>query len=42
MAVHDVALSCGFGSAERMRRSFLRVYGTPPSAVRRTSAARGR
>jgi transcriptional regulator GlxA family with amidase domain len=40
-SVHDVALSCGFGSAERMRRSFLRVDGTPPSAVRRTSAARG-
>jgi transcriptional regulator GlxA family with amidase domain len=39
-SVHDVAASCGFGSAERMRRSFLRVYGTPPSAVRRTSAAR--
>ena len=40
-SVHDVALACGFGSAERMRRSFLRVYGTPPSAVRRTTAARG-
>jgi transcriptional regulator GlxA family with amidase domain len=39
-SVHDVAVSCGFGSAERMRRSFLRVYGTPPSAVRRRSAAR--
>jgi transcriptional regulator GlxA family with amidase domain len=40
-SVHDVAVSCGFGSAERMRRSFLRVYGTPPSAVRRTNATRG-
>jgi transcriptional regulator GlxA family with amidase domain len=39
-SVHDVALSCGFGSAERMRRSFLRLYGTPPSAVRRANAAR--
>jgi transcriptional regulator GlxA family with amidase domain len=35
-SVHDVALSCGFGNAERMRRSFLRVYGTPPSAVKRS------
>lgn len=40
-SVHDVAMACGFGSAERMRRSFLRVYGTPPSAVLR-SAARDR
>jgi transcriptional regulator GlxA family with amidase domain len=40
-SMHDVAVSCGFGNAERMRRSFLRVYGTPPSAVRRTNAARG-
>jgi transcriptional regulator GlxA family with amidase domain len=39
-SVQDVAISCGFGSAERMRRSFLRVYGTPPSAVRRIGAAR--
>jgi transcriptional regulator GlxA family with amidase domain len=39
-SVHDVAVSCGFGNAERMRRSFLRIYGTPPSAVRRTNAAR--
>lgn len=37
-SVHDVAQACGFGSAERMRRSFLRVYGTPPSTVRRASA----
>jgi transcriptional regulator GlxA family with amidase domain len=38
-SVHEVALSCGFGSAERMRRSFLRVYGTPPSAIKRSSHA---
>jgi transcriptional regulator GlxA family with amidase domain len=38
-SVHDVALSCGFGSTERMRRSFLRVYGTPPSAIKRTAHA---
>jgi transcriptional regulator GlxA family with amidase domain len=40
-SVHEVAVSCGFGNAERMRRSFLRLYGTPPSAVRRTSAVGG-
>jgi transcriptional regulator GlxA family with amidase domain len=38
-SVHDVAMACGFGNAERMRRSFLRVYGTPPSAIRRSRHA---
>lgn len=41
-SVHDVALSCGFGSAERMRRSFLRLYGTPPSVVRGINRKTGR
>jgi transcriptional regulator GlxA family with amidase domain len=30
-----IARSCGFGSAERMRRSLLRVLGNPPSALKR-------
>jgi len=34
-SLEDVARRCGFGSAERMRRTFLRVYGKPPSAVKR-------
>jgi transcriptional regulator GlxA family with amidase domain len=33
-SVQEVARSCGFGSAERMRRAFLRVFGTPPSALK--------
>ncbi len=33
--VDQIATECGFGSAEVMRRSFLRNLGTPPSAYRR-------
>jgi transcriptional regulator GlxA family with amidase domain len=33
-SVQEVARSCGFGNAERMRRSFLRLFGAPPSAVK--------
>jgi transcriptional regulator GlxA family with amidase domain len=33
-SVKDVARSFGFGSAERMRRSFLRVFGASPSALK--------
>jgi transcriptional regulator GlxA family with amidase domain len=33
-SVKEVAQSCGFGSAERMRRSFLRVFGMSPGALR--------
>jgi transcriptional regulator GlxA family with amidase domain len=33
-SVKRVALACGFGSAERMRRSFMRLIGSPPSALR--------
>jgi transcriptional regulator GlxA family with amidase domain len=37
-SVQRVATQCGFGDAERMRRSFVRLLGVPPSALRRTSA----
>jgi transcriptional regulator GlxA family with amidase domain len=30
-----IAKSCGFGNAERMRRSFLRTLGTAPSKLKR-------
>jgi transcriptional regulator GlxA family with amidase domain len=35
MSVQQVAMECGFGNPERMRRSFLRVLGAPPSALKR-------
>jgi transcriptional regulator GlxA family with amidase domain len=38
-SVQRVATECGFGDAERMRRSFARLLGMAPSALRRTSAA---
>lgn len=31
-SIQRVAQECGFGSAERMRRSFLRVAGAPPAS----------
>jgi len=34
-SIQHVAAACGFGDPERMRRSFLRVLGAPPSALRR-------
>jgi transcriptional regulator GlxA family with amidase domain len=34
-----IARSCGFVSAERMRRGFLRVLGNPPSALKRRNSA---
>ena len=34
-SVQRVAASCGFGDPERMRRSFLRILGQPPSALKR-------
>jgi transcriptional regulator GlxA family with amidase domain len=34
-SIQQVAGGCGFGNPERMRRSFLRVLGTPPSALKR-------
>ncbi len=33
-SIQDVARTCGFGNAERMRRTFLRLFGAPPSAVK--------
>lgn len=34
-----VAQSAGFGDAERMRRAFIRAFGQPPQAIRRSSRA---
>ena len=34
-SIQHVAAACGFGDPERMRRSFLRMLGAPPSALRR-------
>lgn len=38
--VEAVGAAVGFTDAERMRRAFLRVYGLPPQALRRTARAR--
>jgi transcriptional regulator GlxA family with amidase domain len=35
VSVQRVAADCGFGDAERMRRSFARILGMTPSALRR-------
>lgn len=35
-AIQDIAERTGFGDPERMRRAFLRLYGAPPAAMRRT------
>lgn len=34
VSVQRVALDCGFGQTERMRRTFLRLLGRPPAAFR--------
>jgi transcriptional regulator GlxA family with amidase domain len=34
-----IARACGFGSSERMRRGFLRVLGSSPSALKRSQRA---
>jgi len=34
-SLQEVARHCGFGDPERMRRSFRRLFGTPPSALKR-------
>ena len=31
--VQQVAQRCGFGDPERMRRTFLWLFGAPPSAI---------
>jgi transcriptional regulator GlxA family with amidase domain len=35
--IDRIASRCGFGDPERMRRAFLRVFGQPPQALRRTA-----
>jgi transcriptional regulator GlxA family with amidase domain len=40
-SVQRVAAECGFGDAERMRRSFARLLGMAPSALRRTGGGAG-
>lgn len=35
-AIQDIARRTGFGDPERMRRAFMRLYGAPPAAMRRT------
>lgn len=37
--IDRVAASTGFGDPERMRRAFLRAFGQPPQALRRTARA---
>jgi len=37
--IEQVALGTGFGDAERMRRAFIRAFGQPPQALRRTARA---
>jgi AraC-like DNA-binding protein len=36
-SAEEIARKNGFGNRDRMRRSFLRAFGQPPQAVRRTS-----
>jgi len=38
-SLQGIAERTGFGDIERMRRSFLRLFGTPPSALRRPARA---
>lgn len=35
-AIQEIATKTGFGDGERMRRAFVRQYGAPPAALRRT------
>jgi transcriptional regulator GlxA family with amidase domain len=35
-AIQEIAKRTGFGDTERMRRAFVRLYGAPPAAMRRT------
>ena len=37
--IEAVATASGFGDAERMRRAFLRAFGQPPQALRRSARA---
>jgi len=42
LSVKQVASRCGYGSDERMRRSFLRVLGVSPQAYRQSFARKSR
>jgi len=35
--IDQIALQAGFGDPERMRRAFIRAFGQPPQALRRTA-----
>ncbi|MBY0565815.1 MAG: DJ-1/PfpI family protein [Hyphomonadaceae bacterium] len=35
-AIQEIAQRVGFGDSERMRSAFVRLYGAPPAALRRT------
>lgn len=35
-SIQEIATRTGFGDPERMRRAFVRLYGAPPAAMRRT------
>lgn len=35
-SIEQIAHTTGFGDPERMRRAFVRLYGAPPAALRRT------
>jgi transcriptional regulator GlxA family with amidase domain len=35
--IEQIAMSGGFRDPERMRRAFLRAFGQPPQALRRTA-----
>jgi len=39
LTIDEIAVSSGFGDAERMRRAFVRVFGQPPQAMRRAARA---
>ena len=38
-SIDRVAEQVGFGDPERMRRAFLRAFGQPPQALRRSARA---
>ena len=37
-SVQQVAINCGFGDPERMRRAFVSLFGRPPSALRQRNS----
>jgi transcriptional regulator GlxA family with amidase domain len=39
--IESIASSVGFGDAERMRRAFMRRFGSSPQVLRRTARDRG-